>query len=197
MRRTRRLPACLALVLSFFAEGEGRADDAGDSKQAFLAVYEVLMHPRCLNCHPAGDQPLQGDDSHLHNQNVQRGEDGKGVFAQRCDSCHQDANLPGRNIPPGNPNWHLPAKAMPLVFQGKSPAELAAQLKDPAHNGGKTMQQMVEHVTHDSLVLWGWNPGEGRPPPPLEHAEFARRFKEWVDKGAEIPDSSLPAKGPR
>lgn len=191
----RRL-ACLAAAAGTVGAVTVLADDAEDSRKAFVAVYEVLMHPRCLNCHPSGDQPLQGEDSHIHMQNIQRGEDGKGVFAQRCDSCHQATNLPGKNMPPGNPNWHLPEKKMPLVFQGKAPAELAAQLKDPARNGGKTMQQMVDHVTRDELVLWGWSPGEGRPPPPLEHAEFARRFKEWVDKGAEIPDPSLPAKGP-
>ena len=52
-------------------------DDAG-ARAAFLAAYKVLMHPRCMNCHPSGDVPLQGDDSHLHVQNVKRGEDGKG-----------------------------------------------------------------------------------------------------------------------
>src|SRR5262249_39436492 len=52
-------------------------DDAG-ARAAFLDVYKVLTHPRCLNCHPSGDAPLQGDDSHPHLQNVQRGGDGKG-----------------------------------------------------------------------------------------------------------------------
>ena len=51
------------------------------SRAAFLEVYKVLMHPRCMNCHPTGDVPLQGDDSHLHAQNVQRGPDGKGKYA--------------------------------------------------------------------------------------------------------------------
>src|SRR2546428_9932466 len=39
-------------------------DDAG-SRAAFLAAYPVFMHPRCLNCHPRGDAPLQGEDSHI------------------------------------------------------------------------------------------------------------------------------------
>src|SRR4029077_3786176 len=133
-------------------------DDAG-ARAAFLEVYKVLMHPRCLNCHPSGDAPLQGDDSHVHLQNVQRGEDGKGKYALKCANCHQDVNLPGANMPPGNPTWHLPRKDMPLVFQGKSPRELADQLKDPMRNGGKTLAQLAEHVTHDKLVLWGWEPG--------------------------------------
>ena len=51
-----------------------------ESAEAFKEAYKVLMHPRCMNCHPSGDAPLQGDDSHIHAQNVTRGKDGKGVF---------------------------------------------------------------------------------------------------------------------
>src|SRR4249919_2013113 len=54
------------------------------SQEAFLDVYKVLMSPRCMNCHPAGDIPLQGDDSHQHTMNVQRGVDGKGMYALKC-----------------------------------------------------------------------------------------------------------------
>jgi hypothetical protein len=40
----------------------------------------------------------------------------------------------------------------------------------------------------DHLVISsGWNPGEGRIKPPLSHAEFAAKFKEWVEKGAAVP----------
>ena len=162
-------------------------DDAG-ARAAFLDAYKVLMHPRCMNCHPSGDAPLQGDDSHAHSQNVKRGKDGKGKYALKCANCHQDTNLPGENMPPGNPNWHLPERDMPLVFQGKSPRELADQLKDPKRNGGKTLEQLVEHVTHDKLVLWGWDPGDGRTKPPLSHDEFARKVREWVEKGAASPE---------
>jgi hypothetical protein len=158
------------------------------SQQAFLAVYKVLMSPRCMNCHPSGDIPLQGDDSHQHTQGVKRGPDGKGLYALKCANCHQSGNTAGLNMPPGNPNWHLPPADMPMVFQGKSAKELALQLKDPERNGHKTLQQLIKHVSGDTLVLWGWNPGDGRTKPPLAHAEFARQFKLWVAKGAAIPD---------
>src|SRR5688500_4538301 len=111
------------------AAARGRSDEA-DSRAAFLAAYKVLMHPRCMNCHPSGDAPLQGDDSNPHVQNIKRGPDGKGLYALKCANCHQDANLPGLNMPPGHPNWHLPPADMRMVFEGKSPAELARQLKD-------------------------------------------------------------------
>lgn len=164
-----------------------KKDDAG-ARAAFRDVYKVLLHPRCLNCHPSGDVPLQGDDSHLHVQNVKRGEDGKGKYALKCANCHQETNLPGENMPPGNPNWRLPKKEMPLVFQGKSPRELADQLKDPKQNGGKTLEQLLEHVEHDKLVLWGWDPGDGRTKPPLSHTDFAKKFREWIEKGAASPE---------
>jgi Molybdopterin-binding domain of aldehyde dehydrogenase len=32
----------------------------------FEAAYTVLMHPRCVNCHPAGNSPLRGEDSQPH-----------------------------------------------------------------------------------------------------------------------------------
>jgi hypothetical protein len=164
-----------------------RKDDAG-SREAFLAAYQVLMHPRCMNCHPAGDVPLQGDDSHLHTQNVKRGPEGKGKYALKCASCHQLTNLPGENMPPGNPNWHLPPPEMPMVFQGKTPGELARQLKDPKRNGGKTLEEILRHVSEDKLVLAGWDPGDGRTKPPLTHAEFVARMRTWIEKGAEAPE---------
>jgi cytochrome c5 len=161
-------------------------DDAA-SRAAFLAAYKVFVHPRCMNCHPKGDAPLQGEDSHIHAQNVQRGPDGKGLYALKCANCHQETNLPGENMPPGNPNWHLPPPSMKMVFEGKNPAELARQLKDPKQNGGKTLEQLIHHVTEDKLVLGGWDPGDGLAKPPLSHAEFAAKIREWVEKGAAIP----------
>jgi len=161
--------------------------DSIGSKKAFLAAYRVLMSPRCMNCHPSGDIPLQGDDSHLHTQGVKRGVDGKGVYALKCANCHQPQNTPGLNMPPGNAKWHLPPANMKMVFQGKSPRELAAQLKDPKRNGNKTLGQLIDHVTSDQLVLGGWKPGDGRTLPPLSHADFAKNFKAWIDKGAYLP----------
>ena len=158
-----------------------------ESAEAFKEAYKVLMHPRCMNCHPSGDAPLQGDDSHIHAQNVTRGKDGKGVYAMKCSNCHQKENTAGLNMPPGDPNWHLPPANMKMVFQGKTPAQLAAQFKDPKQTG-KTLQQMLKHVEEDQLVInSGWNPGEGRTTPPLSHAEFAAKFREWIEKGAAIP----------
>jgi hypothetical protein len=169
------------------ASAAGQKDEAG-ARAAFLEAYKVFTHPRCLNCHPAGDVPLQGDESRLHAQNVKRGPDGKGKYALKCANCHQPSNLPGENMPPGNPNWHLPPPEMRMVFQGKTPGELARQLKDPKQNGGKTLEQLLHHISEDKLVLWGWDPGDGRTKPPLSHAEFVRQMRAWVEKGAAAPE---------
>jgi cytochrome c5 len=181
---------CVVLTSAFpiAASAEETSGDEAASKAAFLEAYKVLMHQRCMNCHPTGDVPLQGDDSHLHAQNVKRGPDGKGLYAMKCANCHQDANLPGDNLPPGNPNWHLPPQSMRMVFQGKSPGALARQLKDPKLNGGKTLEQILHHVTEDKLVLWGWDPGDGRTLPPLSHDDFAAKMREWIEKGAAEPE---------
>jgi len=160
--------------------------DSLASVTAFKKVYRVLMSPRCMNCHPAGNIPLQGDDSHLHTMNPQRGIEGKGVFAMKCANCHQPTNTPGKNTPPGNPNWHLPPANMKMVFQGKTPYQLAKQLVDPKQNGNKDMKKLLEHAD-DGLVLAGWNPGEGRTLPPISHAEFKEAWTTWLNTGAYAP----------
>jgi len=160
--------------------------DSIASVTAFKKVYAVLMSPRCMNCHPAGDVPLQGDDSHLHAMLPKRGHDGKGVFAMKCMNCHQPTNTPGLHTPPGNPDWHLPPADMKMVFEGRSPTELAKQLIDPKQNGHKDIKKLIEHAD-DDLVLAGWNMGEGRTLPPLSHAEFKKAWITWLETGAYAP----------
>ena len=161
-------------------------NDSLESVTAFMDVYKVLMSPRCMNCHPSGDIPLQGDDSHLHTMLPRRGKDGKGVYAMKCSNCHQPTNLEGLNKPPGHPEWHLPPANMKMVFQGRTPYQLAKQLVNPKTNGGKTLRQLIEHAD-DGLVKVGWDPGEGRTVPPLTHAEFKKAWITWIEKGAYAP----------
>lgn len=170
------------------------------ARAAFMEAYKVFQSPRCMNCHPAGDAPLQGDDSRPHFYRVRRGVDGNGLYSERCSNCHQAANQPGLDTPPGAPNvlengaldyttprWHLPSAKTPMIFQGRTAAELCIQLKDPNRNGGLAPSQLIHHVSTDPLVLWGWNPGEGRTRPPLTHDEFVLKITEWLDKGGACP----------
>ena len=180
----------LGLVLTFIPTqaigGAVQRDDAR-ARELFVSIVPVLKHPRCLNCHSTGDFPRQGDDGHVHIQNVRRGPDGKGRFGQKCTACHQEYNVSGLNMPPGAPNWHLPPASMPMIWEGRTPGQICRQIKDPKQNNGKTITQIVEHVTSDKLVMWGWAPGEGRNPVPMPHDEFARRFQDWARLGAACP----------
>ena len=160
--------------------------DSIASVAAFKQVYAVLMSPRCMNCHPAGNIPLQGDESHLHTMLPKRGVEGKGVLAMKCSNCHQAENTPGLHTPPGNPNWHLPPDNMKMVFQGRSANQLAKQLVNPKQNGNKGMKELIAHAD-DGLVLAGWNPGEGRSLPPISHAEFKKAWLKWLQTGAFAP----------
>jgi len=160
--------------------------DSIESVQAFMKVYKVLMSPRCVNCHPAGDVPLQGDDSHLHTMFPKRGVDGKGLYAMKCANCHQPTNTAGLHTPPGNPNWHLPSADMKMVFQGRTAHQLAKQLSDPKQNGFKNKEQLISHAS-DQLVMSAWNPGEGRSLPPMSHGEFKKAWVTWINKGAYVP----------
>jgi hypothetical protein len=157
------------------------------AREAFLSVIPVLKHPRCLNCHSVGDYPRQGDDGHIHAQNVKRGPDGRGRYGEKCNVCHQEQNVEGLNMPPGAPNWHLPPAKMPMIWEGKTPAQICQQLKDPRQNGDKSIAQIIQHVTSDKLVMWGWSPGEGRTTPPMGHDEFAQKMAEWARYGAVCP----------
>jgi len=160
--------------------------DSVESVKAFMQVYKVLMSPRCMNCHPSGDVPLQGDDSHLHTMLPKRGKDGKGLYAMKCSNCHQPENTAGLHTPPGNSNWHLPPADMKMVFQGRTPRQLAKQLTNLKQNGNKNREKLIEHA-HDGLVVAAWDPGEGRTLPPMSHEEFAKAWNTWIKKGAYAP----------
>ncbi|WP_312078524.1 hypothetical protein [Chryseobacterium sp.] len=165
---------------------EQKKKDSIASVEAFKKVYSVLMHPRCMNCHPTGDIPLQGDDSHVHNMLPQRGKDGKGVSTMKCITCHASKGVAGDHTPPGNANWHLPPADMKMVFQGKSPRELALQLVDSKKNGHKDMRALRKHA-EDDLVKTGWTMGGDRTLPPLTYEEFRKAWYTWIDNGAYAP----------
>ena len=185
----------VVILMSFGLKNSPSADkdrneninkDSVESVKAFMGVYKVLMSPRCMNCHPSGNIPLQGDDNHLHAMLPQRGKDGKGVYAMKCANCHQPTNLEGLGKPPGHPNWHLPPANMKMVFQGRTASQLAKQLINPKTNGNKTIQQLKAHAD-DGLVKAGWNPAEGHTVPPMTHNEFKKAWITWIEKGAYAP----------
>jgi hypothetical protein len=71
-------------------------------------------------------------------------------------------------------------------------AQLCAQIKDPARNGGRSPHALLEHVETEPLVLWSWNPGtrpngEQRTTPPISHYQFVRAFEGWINEGLPCP----------
>ena len=161
--------------------GANREDEGW---RAFSEVATVLTHPRCLNCHVPGDSPLQGDEGRPHDMNVRRAADGRGTPAARCTNCHQAANSPAPHSPPGAPDWRLPPPSARMAWRGLTTEEICRSLKDPGRNGGRGLSQLVEHVSKDQIVNWGWDPGPGRGAPPHSHGEFVRRFVQWAESGA-------------
>jgi hypothetical protein len=162
----------------------GTDEKSEKSLVAFNKMMTVIRHPRCMNCHPSNDRPRQGDDAHVHLFNVQRGKDDKGLPAMRCNTCHQSENNTYSGVP-GAPMWHLAPKSM--SWQGLSDAQIGETIINKSKNGGRDVNDLVEHMTKDPLVLWAWTPGKGRQLPPLSQSEFAKLVKEWADNGAVIP----------
>jgi hypothetical protein len=156
-------------------------------QRAFVEIAKVLQSPRCQNCHPVGDAPLQGDRGVPHAMHISRATVAAGV---PCSACHQQRNSEAIGIaggPPGAPKWGLPPVETPMVFEGKSLTALCEQLKDPARNKQRTLAMLLDHVSHDPLVLWGWSPGGKRTVPPLSHDAFVAAFTTWVDSDGACP----------
>jgi hypothetical protein len=162
----------------------GIADTAARSAALFTELGKVLTHPRCVNCHPAGDRPLQGEMGRLHQPPVQRGTDGHGLPAMRCSMCHQQANFDPARVP-GHAEWHLAPREM--AWERRTLGEICAQLKDPARNGGRSLADLVHHIGEDTLVGWAWMPGYGRQPAPGTQKEAGALVEAWVKTGALCP----------
>lgn len=157
---------------------------------AFDKMMSVLTHKRCVNCHPSGDRPRQGEDSHIHHFNVQRGTDNHGTAALQCESCHQHENNDLSGVP-GAPEWSL--APIEMAWEGLSRVEIARSMLNPENNGGRTLEETVKHLTEHELVLWAWEPGvdaagNPREKPPVPKEEYIQAVKEWAAAGAPIPE---------
>lgn len=163
-------------------------DPAERSVALFQEMFVVIEHPRCLNCHPVDNTPLQGDLMQPHQPPVVRGVGDFGAPGMRCSTCHGAENVAyttGQGSIPGHSPWQLAPIEMGWV--GLTPAEVCQQLKDPERNGDRTLAELHEHNAEDGLVGWGWEPGEGRTPAPGSQQIFGELTQAWIDAGAECP----------
>ncbi len=169
------------LILALLVIGGGFAAPVfAQGNPLFDPIADVLQHPRCLNCHTVTDFPRQGDDRIRHIQLVVRGDDGFGAPTLQCGACHQEENVRNGQVP-GAHNWHLAPLSM--GWEGLNREELCEALKDPSLNGGRTVDDLLHHMSVDALVLWGFEPGD-RTKPPLTHPEFVSALEVWAQAGA-------------
>lgn len=179
-------PQPAAASLRPAASFAGIADQRERSVALFNEMGKVFQHPRCMNCHPATERPRQGDTRQLHQPLVVRGKDGHGATGMPCQACHGKENFNPAGVP-GDGHWALAPASM--AWEGLSVGQICQQLKDKNRNGGRDIAALIKHVTTDTLVLWGWNPGKGREPAPGTPAEFGALMQAWADSGAACPQS--------
>ena len=196
MSKTNTAYIIIAILLTTCVIGFANLSDKADFKESekeaatpFDKMMLVLTHKRCVNCHPSGDTPRQGEDSHLHNFDVVRGEHNTGLAGYTCNTCHTDQNNDYSGVP-GAPHWSL--APLEMAWEGKTRVEIAQQMMDPKRNGGRSHEDIMHHLTEHELVLWAWDPGvdaEGNPreKPPVPKDEYIKAVKEWIENGAVIP----------
>lgn len=192
MKKVARPLSLLAAGLLSFAAythlAVGQNDEASaqteESIGYFLEASKTFRHPRCMNCHPSGERPTQGDDMHAHIMNVQRGPDDKGFVGMRCASCHNETNNSYSQVP-GAPKWALAPKSM--AWQGLTDREICEVIKDQKKNHGMSLEDLVHHNGEDVLVSWGWTPGANRQAIPGTQKEFGEIIRKWAATGAACP----------
>ena len=162
----------------------GITDQRARSIALFGEMSKVLRHPRCMNCHPAGDRPTHTDVMRPHQPLVVRGTGGHGAPGLPCATCHHAANFDPAGTP-GHPDWHLAPASM--AWQGRSPAQICAQIKDRSRNGNRDLAALIRHLSEDSLVGCAWSPGGRRTPAPGTQAQFGELAKAWAQTGAHCP----------
>ncbi len=190
------LAVCSVSVVSAFALQADQQPAAGEQLAAgglaaWAKFHEVVSHPRCANCHVADGRPMWSGPSYgetrAHGMNV--GGDPELLFGypgMTCDTCHMAENAGVPHGPPGAEVWHLPPASM--AWWGVSSAEICAQIKDPARNGGRSLADVQTHIAEDARVAWGWAPGPGRDPAPYSAAEAASFIEARAADGAPCPD---------
>src|SRR5258706_693062 len=139
-------PAESGMELRPAADFANIANRRARSIALFQEAGKVITSPRCLNCHPATERPLQNDDMHPHEPPVKRGAGGMGMPGMRCFTCHGSANFDPGKVP-GNPRWLLaPAE---VAWVGKCLGHICAHIKDPGGKRRRTMKELVRDMGHD------------------------------------------------
>ncbi|WP_231582050.1 hypothetical protein [Puniceibacterium sp. IMCC21224] len=182
------------LVIAPPAEGSVAV---ADGISAFERIYAVVTHPRCANCHvganniPMWDGGIAGP-ARPHGMNIDAGISRIGAETLMCSTCHRTSPVL-ESAPHAPPHTALDWRLAPVEFEwfGKSPAEICAQLSDPARTGGRDWMALAEHLVDDAnhrgFVLWGWMPGGGRDPAPGSLQQHVDDVLAWGVAGQPCP----------
>lgn len=164
---------------------------------AWNRIFEVASHPRCSNCHVGeSDRPMWSGPSYglarPHGMNIRAGDSRMGVEYVPCQTCHttkdedwENANTMPHAAPRVAMFWQLaPVEA---DWFGRTSVEICEQLRNPDLNGGRDMLALAEHLDHDLILHWAWNPGGGREPAPYSLQEHVDDILVWGVAGMPCP----------
>lgn len=164
-----------ALLLGMLGWSPAHADPVD-----FATVWTAMSSPRCGNCHAPGRGPTIGDKHDPHPFSVRRGTQGRGVAGNRCDGCHEAENSPGKDTPPGAPNWRMPRASFRIPFFGRKRRDVCRQLAPRA-------ARVTKLLGTDPLHAWPWSPGGTRSVPGVSRDELLFALTKWRDAGAPCP----------
>ncbi len=74
-----------------------------------------------------------------------------------------------------------------MAWEGKTLGAICEQIKDPKRNGNRSLEEIIHHMSTDTLVGWAWSPGFGRRPAPGTQKEAGALVEAWVKTGAHCP----------
>lgn len=161
-----------------------------DGLAAWDRIYEVASHPRCANCHVGeSDRPMWSGPSYgqtrPHGMNIRAGDSRIGAETIPCRTCHVTNQTGGNPQPHAAPQvaaaWRLPP--VEADWFDRSSDEICAQLRDPDRNDGRSAVEIAEHLGHDVILHWAWNPGGGRDPAPYSLQEHVNDVLAWGAAG--------------
>lgn len=177
---------------------KGAANKA-EGLNAWSKIYRVAQHPRCANCHvderniPMWSGLTRGDTARPHGMNINAGVSRIGAERLPCQTCHATSTRPNTQAhaaPHTGIAWQL--APVEFVWFGVSSADLCRQMRDPARNGGRNGEGLIEHIVHDAsvrgFIAWGFDPGAGREPAPGTLQEHLNDLGKWVSAGMPCPD---------
>lgn len=196
------LGAVLLVSGSAFAAGDGDlivemlpegSVDREAGLKAWDRIHQVLSHPRCSNCHVDERNiplwsTLDGEGTRPHGMNVVAGDSRIGAELILCSTCHVVSTRPN-DVPHAAPHIGVDWQLAPVefVWAGKTSQEICEQVRDPERNGGRDLEGLVEHITHDAelqaFITWGFDPGGGREAAPFGMQAHLDDFIEWGAAG--------------